>query len=65
MGKAKSDENDDTTTEDRRGDDADKRAETDHESDSDSGSDLKPAKSKIGESKDNLRQRSDYFQRRR
>jgi hypothetical protein len=65
MGKAKSDENDDTTTEDRRGDDDDERAETEEESDSDSGSDLRPAKSKIGESKDNLRKRSDYFQRRR
>jgi hypothetical protein len=37
MGKAKSDENDDTANEDRRGDDAD-RAKTDDESDSDSGS---------------------------
>jgi hypothetical protein len=65
MGKAKSDENDDTANEDRRGDDADEKAKTDDDSDSDSGSDLTPAKSKIGESKDNLRQRSDYFQRRR
>jgi hypothetical protein len=63
MGKAKSDENDDKTKDDPRGDDD--KSETDKKSDSDSGSDLSPAKSKIGESKDYLRQRSDYFQRRR
>lgn len=65
MGKAKADENDDhTTTADRQADDTAESAETDNESDSDADS-LKPVKTKIGEAKDNLRQRSDWFQRRR
>ena len=61
MGKPKPDEDDDTTaadSDDERGDN-----ETD-ESDSDADN-LKPVKTKIGEEKDNLRKRSDWFQRRR
>ncbi len=62
MGKAKADEDDDTTAVDR-----DEENDEENETDSDSDSDdvLRPAKTKIGESKDNLRQRSDWFQRRR
>jgi hypothetical protein len=61
MGKPKPDEDDDTTaaaSDDKRGDN-----ETD-ESNSDADN-LKPAETKIGEEKDNLRKRSDWFQRRR
>jgi hypothetical protein len=61
MGKPKADDEDNATAEDR-----DKRGEENEtDSDSDSDDNLKPEKTKIGEDKDNLRQRSDWFQRRR
>jgi len=67
MGKAKADDNDEAR-EKHRGSDDDTgetlRADND-ETDSDSADEITPVRPKIGESKDNLRNRSDYFQKRR
>lgn len=73
MVKAKSDENDETAEQERNSkDEADEKsggAEDDDseatDADLDSSAELTPVRPKIGESKDNLRQRSDYFQKRR
>jgi hypothetical protein len=62
MGKPKADDDDDKVAVDRADDRED---ENDSDSDADSGTKIRPSKSKVGESKDNLRQRSDWFQRRR
>jgi len=61
MGKAKAEEDKQTTAEDRE----ERGEKKESDSDSDCAGNLKPAKTKIGEDKDNLRQRSDWFQRRR
>jgi hypothetical protein len=74
MAKAKSDEKDDTTQRDRNSEkggkgETDKTSRRDDDRDGpDANSDsveLTPVRPKIGESKGNLRQRANYFQKRR
>lgn len=65
-------ESDDATAKDCGGKDSNGAAATDKEScqtdddgtPDDSANELKPVRPKIGESKDNLRQRSDWFKKR-
>jgi hypothetical protein len=60
MPKAKQDENDDDAKRER----SEEGSADDEDTNSDSA-ELTPVRPKIGESKDNLRQRSDHFQKRR
>ena len=73
MAKAKSDENDDTTTRDRNSEEGSaaetakksRRAKDRDAPDDDSDpAEITPVRPKIGESKDTLRQRSQWFQKR-
>lgn len=60
MGKPKPDDDDDTTAAERDDD-----RENDSDESNSEAENLRPVKTKIGEEKDNLRKRSDWFQRRR
>ena len=65
MGKAKADKNDNDAARKRNDEGEDEHSEKRETSEDQSDIELTPVRPKIGESKDQLRKRSDYFQKRR